>query len=435
MAGSRNDTKHLDTAKIAAHNRKAFIGDGLFFNLGSSFIEGNTVLPTFVSTLTSNPLLIGLVSTIRSFGYFVPQLFVAGYVDRLPRKKPFMMAAGHVMRASALGMAASALLASGSKELALTLFYVCVICLSFADGFGGIPWMDLVARTIPAEGRAGLFGTMQACGGAAAFAAGFLTRYLLDMNSRYPYNYAVVLGLGALGLYCSLASMYFIKEPPGRVPENVISMREYLRRLPAAWNGNALFRRLIYTRLLLGGLYLALPFFAIHAQNSLSFPASIVGLFVSAQMVGTVVGGRLWGYLGDRKGAHWVIRLVSVMIFGAGALALAARAAYFAGAPALAYALYFLIYFCLGGSFGGLWIGFTNYIMDICGDSSRATLIGLFNTIAAPLTLLTMVGGWVLSRTSYSFIFALEAGITALGCIAAWRMPDSREFRATIGEG
>ncbi len=431
MAVTEIQTPNDEKAAVAAHNRRFFIADGTFFSLGSSFIDGNSVLPTYVSTLTASPLLIGLVSTLRGFGYLVPQIFVAGYIQRLPRKKPFMIATGHVMRAAAAGMALSALLARTNKVLALGIFYLCLVLTAFADGFSGLPWMDLVARTIPAETRAGLFGTMQALGGISAFAAGFLTRYLLAMETRYPLNYAMVMGLGALGLYGSLGAMHFLKEPPAREPDRIVPMGEYLRRLPEAWSKNPLFRRLILVRVLLGCLYLALPFFAIHAQKDLGFPAATVGLFVSAQMVGNVVGGPLWGYLGDKRGAVWVIRLVAVMVLGTGSLALIARAAFFGGLTALAYAAYFLLYFCLGGAFGGIWIGFTNYTLDVAKENVRATLIGLLNTIAAPLTLLTMAGGWLLARAGYPALFALEASIAFIGCIVAWKMPDSRKCMST----
>lgn len=248
MAVTEIQTPNDEKAAVAAHNRRFFIADGTFFSLGSSFIDGNSVLPTYVSTLTASPLLIGLVSTLRGFGYLVPQIFVAGYIQRLPRKKPFMIATGHVMRAAAAGMALSALLARTNKVLALGIFYLCLVLTAFADGFSGLPWMDLVARTIPAETRAGLFGTMQALGGISAFAAGFLTRYLLAMETRYPLNYAMVMGLGALGLYGSLGAMHFLKEPPAREPDRIVPMGEYLRRLPEAWSKNPLFRRLILVR-------------------------------------------------------------------------------------------------------------------------------------------------------------------------------------------
>lgn len=74
MAVTEIQTPNDEKAAVAAHNRRFFIADGTFFSLGSSFIDGNSVLPTYVSTLTASPLLIGLVSTLRGFGYLVPQI-------------------------------------------------------------------------------------------------------------------------------------------------------------------------------------------------------------------------------------------------------------------------------------------------------------------------------------------------------------------------
>jgi len=418
-----------DKAKLAAHNTIAFIGDGTFFNLGSAFIEANTVLPTFVSTLTRSPLLIGLVSAIRGFGYFVPQIFVAGYIERLARKKPFMMGAGCVMRGAALGMALAAILAARNPRLALAVFFVCLVVLAFADGFGGLPWMDIVAKTIPAEKRSGLFGKMLGFGGVAAFLGGFLIQRLLGAGVRYPYNYALVMFLGFVFLSGSLVSMHFIRDPGGRMPDEIPTMRDYLRRLPSAWRQNALFQQVIFTRLLVGAVYLALPFFAIHAQRDLRFAPSLVGLFVSAQMVGCVGGGPLWGYLGDHHGARWILRLVTLLTLMTGVLALVARVAYFAGLVPLAYVIYFILYFCLGASFGGTWIGFTNYILDIAPDEGRATLIGLCNTVSAPLALLTLVGGWFLGMTNFPWLFAVESACVFASVLSAWRLPDSRARR------
>jgi hypothetical protein len=340
-----------------------------------------------------------------------------------------MMRAGYVMRAGVLGMALAALLGARNPVLALTVFYACLVVLAFGDGFSSLPWMDLVAKTIPADRRSGLFGRMQIAGGTAAFLGGFLIQRLLGAGVRYPYNYALVMFLGFFFLCGSLACMHLVRDPGDRVPDEIPTMREYLRRLPSAWRQNALFQRLISTRLLMGALYLALPFFAIHALSDLHFAPGIVGLFVSAQMVGSVGGGPLWGYLGDHHGARWVVRLVTLFTLMTGLLALAARLAFFTGLLPAAYALYFILYFCLGASFGGTWIGYTSYLMDIAPEDGRATLIGLFNTISAPLTLLTLAGGWFLGMTSYPWLFALETAIVLASVAAAWRLPDSREHR------
>ncbi len=417
---------HCDP-KITAHNRLAFIVDGASFNIGSAFLEGNTVLPTFVRTLTSSPLLIGMVSAVRGFGYLMPQIFVAGYIENRPMKKPFMMKVGYVMRAAGILMALSALIAKSNPNLALPVFFGALVVFSFSDGLGGLPWMDIVARTIPPDRRGRLFGTQQAVGGTLSFLSGFLIRQLLNQDGDYPMNYFMVMALGAFFMCCSLAAMHFILDPGGPAPKTYRSLRTYLRELPTAWSDNPRFRQLMVTRLLTGSLYLCLPFFAIHAQTDLDFPVSVVGLFVSAQMVGTVVGGPIWGCLGDRHGPYLVIRFTALITMATPFLALGARLVASLGIRAVAYFLYFLLYVCIGGFFGGTWIGFSNYVFDISEESNRATLMGLYNTIGAPLTLLTMVGGWILQTSTFPTLFAIVAAIEVVACSVAFRLPKSRE--------
>ncbi len=412
--------------KIAIHNKWALIGDGSNFSIGQAFLEGNTILPTFVSTLTSSPLLIGLVSSIRTFGFLMPQMFVAGIIENRQFKKPFMMKASYAMRIAGFGMAASALVAKTRPSLALASFFACLIVLAFADGCGGLPWMDIVARTIPSDRRNRLFGTMQAAGGIGAFAAGFLIRALLCDEANYPVNYFTVMMLGAFFFTLSLVSMHFIIDPGGAVPEVTHSLGAYMKKLPSAWAENPRFRSLMASRFLTGSFYLCLPFFAIHAQTDLRFPVSVVGLFVSAQMVGTVVLGPVWGYLGDVHGSRWVVRVVSLLAAGTAFSALLARWMHFSGAPALAYLFYFILYFCIGGVFGGTWIGYNNYILDISAESNRATLVGLFNTIGAPISLLTIVGGWLLGATNFLTLFVVVSVLESAAVIYTWRLPDSR---------
>ncbi|MGI6643746.1 MAG: MFS transporter [Bacillota bacterium] len=415
--------------KIGIKNRIAFILDGAGFNTGGAFLEANTVLPTYVSTLTNSPLLIGLVSTTRNFGYLIPQIFVARYMEKLPNKKPLMIKAGWVMRTAAFGLAFSALFSRNTPGLALAVFYACLVVYALADGFGGLPWTDIVAKTIPPEKRASLFGTMQAVGGIGAFLSGFLVRTLLEQQERYPMNYFAVMFIGAIFMLASLLVMHFITDLDGETSYERASVIEYLKRLPSTIMGNVAFRRVLVVRMLVGGLYLVLPFFAIHAQSALNFPKSIVGLFISAQMVGSVVGGPLWGYLGDNRGAYWVVRLVALLTGATGVLALCARLLFSLGWIFLTYAVYFLLYFCLGASLGGVWIGFSNYVIDVADNLQRATFLGVLNTVTAPLTLLSVVGGWILQTSGYVALFALMVGVLCVACMLAWKLPDSRNLR------
>ena len=70
--------------------------DGAFFWLGLSFISHATILPLFVSKISPNPLLIGLLAMIGQSSWYLPQLFTAGWIEQLPRKKPVVANLGFI---------------------------------------------------------------------------------------------------------------------------------------------------------------------------------------------------------------------------------------------------------------------------------------------------------------------------------------------------
>ena len=48
--------------------------------------------------MTASPLIFGLIPALTDFGWFAPQLFLAPYVERLPRKYPWVMVLGAIER-------------------------------------------------------------------------------------------------------------------------------------------------------------------------------------------------------------------------------------------------------------------------------------------------------------------------------------------------
>src|SRR5437868_4670105 len=65
--------------------------DYSLFLLGLSFASVYGVLPLFVHHLTPSNLALGLIAAVRSAGFLVPPILVAGVVERLRRKKPFVV--------------------------------------------------------------------------------------------------------------------------------------------------------------------------------------------------------------------------------------------------------------------------------------------------------------------------------------------------------
>ena len=410
-------------------NFRSLVIDGSFFSIGIAFLESNTIFPALISQLTQNSVLIGLVSTIRNAGYLLPQLLVAGYAERLPYKKPFLMINGLVSRLSVLAMAAITFFLAGSNpSLALIGLIAANTVFALTDGIGGVPWIDMVAKTIPSTRRGTLFGVMQFVGGIGALIVGLFIRQILASTTlSFPGNYSLLLIMGFVFLCVSYSGTMMVREEAGVVRQGS-SFKAYLARLPQAWRGNKLFQRMMFTRMLLAFLYLSLPFYAVYARRALGFPESTLGFFISAQMAGSILAGLLWGYVGDRYGNRTVIRLAGAAAASTPALALVSSVMAGAGFAGLALVPYLLLFATIGCTLSGMWMGFTNYLLELVEDVDRPTYVGMMNTLTAPFTFLPILGGVLIQVLSYEVLFGVTLGVLLIGNIVASTLPEPRHI-------
>lgn len=225
-----------------------------------------------------------------------------------------------------------------------------------------------------------------------------------------------------------------VREEAGVVREGS-SFRSYLARLPQAWRGNKLFQRMMFTRMLLAFLYLSLPFYAVYARRALGFPESTLGLFISAQMAGSILAGLLWGYVGDRYGNRTVIRLAGAAAASTPALALLSSVMARAGLSGLALVPYLLLFATIGCTLSGMWMGFTNYLLELVEDVDRPTYVGMMNTLTAPFTFLPILGGVLIQVLSYEVLFGATLGVLLIGNIVASTLPEPRHMGRSSSDG
>jgi len=417
------DMKHKNNDKW---NFGSLILDGSMFSMGIAFLESNTIFPALISQLTTNNVIIGLVSTIRNAGYLLPQLFVAGYAERLPYKKPFLMINGLINRLAVLLMAVITFLIAGKNPaLALVGLISANVIFALTDGIGGVPWIDMVAKTIPNTRRGTLFGVMQFIGGNGALLAGLFIRQVLASNMGFPRNYSLLLIIGFVLLCVSYAGTMLVREEAGAVRQGS-NFKSYMARLPIVWKGNKLFQRMMFTRMLFAFLYLSLPFYAVYARRSLGFAESTLGLFISAQMAGNIMAGLLWGYVSDRFGNRAVIRLVGLTAACTPALALVSALMTRAGLVGLAIIPYLVLFTTIGATLSGMWMGFTNYLLELVEDVDRPTYVGMMNSLTAPFTFLPMLGGVLIQVVSFEALFAVTLVCLVGGNLLAATLPEPR---------
>jgi hypothetical protein len=173
---------------------------------------------------------------------------------------------------------------------------------------------------------------------------------------------------------------------------------------------NPAFRHVMICRILVGMMGLATPFYVQHATKELFLPQGIVGNFVIAQTIAGVAASATLGWICERWGTHYVIRIGSAAAILGPLFALGTHLA--SDRLALAYPLVYVFL----GTINSAWVmGFFNYLLEIAPDGLRPTYIGMSNFVMGILTLAPILGGWLLETTSYTALFVTATTLVTVG--------------------
>jgi len=407
-------------------NFAAFVGDWVFFVTGMAFVSYVSVIPAFVNRLTDSAPLIGLVTTIASGAWLLPQLLGAHYVAGKERKKPFVIVLALIGRPMYL-LVALAIFLTGDTYLwlVLGLFFLAEAVFSIADGLSMVAWFDILSRAIPPRRRGRMYGTAQAVGGLLAMAAGMAVREILGPNGpAFPYNYGLLFLLGSAFMLVSLASFSLVREPKQEAQEQKQPWRVYLPRMMALLRQDKQFRLINIVRLLAGLGGLALPFYVVYATDILRISDEDIGLFVSAQVLGGIIASLGMGYLNERSGSKVVTQATVALGLSTPIVALVIH--YFAPHIAAVTYSYALVFVFIGANYSGYTQGFMNLVLEMAPPDERPAYVGLYNTVGGAVLVAPLLGGWLLQTTSYPVLFGMAAIGATTSLALSFRLTEPR---------
>jgi hypothetical protein len=193
---------------MAPGNRRNFslgVANGVLFTFAETLINPGLVLVAFVSQLTASPILIGLVTPLRDGAWYLPQLWVSGWLQSQPYKLRLyrLVAAVRLLMWAGMTLAAFTLREPGWL---LAAFFLTFGTYALFSGLSGLPFLEVMGKTIPPNRRATFFAWRLFLGGIMGLGASALVRWLLEAQGPlgFPYNFATLFGLGlipaALGL-------------------------------------------------------------------------------------------------------------------------------------------------------------------------------------------------------------------------------------------
>ena len=388
-----------------------------FTKLGDAIANPKTVLAWMLSALGAPGVFTAFLVPIRESGSLIPQLVIASYV-RLQAVRKWTFVVGCVLQAVAvLAMALVAVTLTGTAAGFGLLGALVVFSLS--RGLCSVASKDVLGKTVPKTRRGRVSGWSEFLAGLVTIGVG--TLLLLDLREPGDMaTYLILLAIAA-GLWLLAAGTYaMIREFPGATEGGGNAITEALKRLKLLQTDPP-FRQFVIARSLLLCSALSAPFFIMLAHEQTDGALLVLGLFVIADGLASLVSAPFWGRFADTSSRRVMILAGS----GAGLVGIV-LVVIVNGIPPLADSqwLYPLFFFFLAIAHAGVRLGRKTYIVDLAGGNKRTDYVSVSNTVIGVVLLLAGSIGALTAIVPVSVVIIILAIMGVGGAILSARLPE-----------
>lgn len=381
---------------------------------GDQVVNAKTVLPWLLTTLGAPAGLLALLVPVRESGSMLPQAAMTPWLRGLAVRKWAWLAgaAGQAVGAAAMGVFAATTdgWAAGLGIIgALAVFALSRALCSLAS-------KDVLGRTVPKGQRGQINGAVTVISGVVALTLGVGLQLAGDDLDQQLL--ALLLGAAALAWVLGMVVYAGVREPadePDRSPSP-----GWVRSSWALLSGDRTFRRFVLVRALLLVSALSPPFVVAIGVAEGNAGLSGLGLFVLAQGVANLIGGRVFGRLADRSSRRLMVwaALVSSLVIGV-FLLLQVPAA-----TRESSWLYPATYFLLALVHLGTRVARKTYVVDVAEGDQRTEYVAVSNTAMGVLLLLVGAVTGVLAQWGNGLALALLAVLGLAGALLGRQLPE-----------
>lgn len=407
---------------VHRHYRKNFLLcfiDAVGFPAGLSFISTLTILPLFVRQLTDSNMFVGLIPSIGSMGFFLPQIFIANYVERLPKKRNYVMVLASIERLAILVLAIFTVWLAGSQSWLLGGFFFCWIAFNFTMGFNSPAYSAMISKVIPASRRGRLYGIAGAIGGGLGVLSAELSRRLLT-GYGFPMGYTYCFFLGFLFLTISLSPLAFVKEPVEPILPR-LGWRSQLHSAIGVLRKDKDYRWYVCTQILYAFNEMGAAFYTVCAINRLGASEANVAVFTAILMGTGIVTNPFWGYVADTFGNRKVLIFSTACALSAPVMAVLS--------PSLK--LFYFVFVLNSLANTGVWLASYNIVMEFSPPRNVPTYSALRSTLMAPLRIIApILGGVVADHVGYNAVFIISIIMTGIGLMMFSQFQEPRNRKS-----
>ncbi|MEN1727078.1 MAG: MFS transporter, partial [Pseudomonadota bacterium] len=163
------------------------------------------------------------------------------------------------------------------------------------------------------------------------------------------------------------------------------------------------------------------PFYLLLARENTDGALVILGLFVAADGLASLVSAPFWGKFSDRSSRHVMIAAGSLAALSGLFLVLVTQASTALASSNWVYPLFF---FVLMVAHSGVRLGRKIYVIDLTGGNKRTDYVAVSNTAIGIVLLLTGFVGFLTAVIPIWTLIALLSAMGLAGVFMSARLPE-----------
>ena len=406
-----------DACRVVPGNFFLQIITQFFTKLGDAIANPKTILAWMLSALGAPGIFTAFLVPVRESGSMIPQLVIASYV-RLQAIRKWTFVTGCVLQAFAVfAMAAVAVTLTGTA--AGFALIAALVVFSLSRGLCSVASKDVLGKTVPKTRRGRVGGWSEFLAGLVTIGVGVIL--LLDLRDPGDMGTYLILLAIASGLWLVAAATYaMIREYPGATEGGGNAITEGIGRLRLL-RDDLPFRNFVIARSLLLCSALSAPFFIMLAHEQTEGALLVLGLFVIADGLASLISAPFWGHFADTSSRR-------VMLWAGSGAALTGilLVAIVNGFPSMAdtHWLYPLFFFMLAVTHAGVRLGRKTYVVDLAGGNKRTDYVAVSNTVIGVVLLLAGAVGALTTILPVSGVILILAGMGLAGALLSARLPE-----------
>ncbi|MCL2821178.1 MAG: MFS transporter [Oscillospiraceae bacterium] len=379
------------------HNMKMFFIDGITFMPSMALISITSVIPYFLDQLGASTFQIALATTMALVCVLVTQP-VFGYIAS--RAKVMHKTFARILLAQRLSFLLFVLLIpvfSGSHPTLINLFLFFWFIFNIFVGSYAIFFTPLIIRLLPPDKRGTLRGYGLAIGSFLGVGMSALIPLILN-RIVFPYNFMTIFALGAFFLFVNVVIFFSMRQSDDFIPNEPMSISQYLREMPSTVRTNPPFRAMILTCVFLAMANSILPYYTLYAIREFSATETHVAVLAGLAILSAAIGNVSFGYVIDRFGPRTVAVIAANCLIAAGVLILTIHSLY------VLFVAWALANICNSGTLASSQLLFA----EVSPQTKIPLYVGVFTIISASVSsAIVLLFAPILEGVGFAPLFAM----------------------------